>query len=159
MEKVVAKDTNVKAQAQTNVHAETKSAEKDAEFKAKKAAAAKAFADRQKARKEMLVKLAQEVTDKKLIEKLEPATQSFIKEVLNPTVRTGFGGTSFFNKVFGDNPKVGDTITVLDYMKKTLCAKSKLDKAIKEWAEKGIVVEYTEKPNQLESVYKIAKLA
>ena len=69
MEKVA--NTNVKAQdavkpqvaeAQKNEHA----ANKNAEFKAKKAAAAKAFAERQKARKENLVKFAKEVVANKL---------------------------------------------------------------------------------------------
>ena len=63
MEKVA--NTNVKptaptaptAPAQKNEHA----ADKDAAFKAKKKAAAKAFAERQKERKENLVKFAKEV--------------------------------------------------------------------------------------------------
>ena len=44
-------------------------------------------------------------------------------------------------------------------MKKTLQAKGKIDKAIKDWAEKGIIVEYKAAANQLESTYEIKKLA
>lgn len=143
-----------------NTNAQVKGKEfKSEEFKAKKAAAAKKFAENQKARKEALKKLAEELRDKKLVDKLSPEGQKFVNDTLNPAVRSGFGGTSFFNKVFGDNPKVGDTVTLLEYMKRTFAAKAKLDKAIKEWADKGIVVEFKEAANQLESSYKIVKMA
>lgn len=144
----------VAKEVQKNEHA----VKDDAAFKAKKAAAAKKFAENQKARKEMLKKLCQYLKDQKIYDKLAPEYQKFVDDVLAGPARTGFGGQSFFNKVFGDEPKVGDSITLLDYMKKTLQAKGKLDKAIKEWAEKEIVVEFTEKPNQLESVYTIKKM-
>lgn len=142
------------AQVQKNEHTQ----KDDAAFKAKKAEAAKAFAARQKERKEGIKKLFEELKAKNLIEKLAPEHQKLINDVLAGPARSGFGGQSFFNKVFGDTPKVGDHITLLDYMKNTLQAKGKLDKAIKEWAEKGIVVECTEKPNKLESVYTIKKM-
>lgn len=148
-------DTINKSQVQGNAHA----AEKDAEYKAKKAAAAKAFSERQKEKKEMTKKVCQYLVDSKTIDKLPEDLKKFVNETLNPTVARPASGSSFFNKVFGDSPKVGDSITLIDYMKKTLQAKGKLDKAVKEWAEKGIVVEYTAKPNQLESTYTIKKLA
>ncbi|MBR6135561.1 MAG: hypothetical protein IKQ22_03655 [Clostridia bacterium] len=144
--------------ANTQVQKNEHTAKDDAAFKAKKAEAAKRFAENQKARKEGVKKLAEELKAKNLIEKLSPENQKIIEDILNPATRSGFGGQSFFNKVFGDSPKVGDSITLLDYMKKTLQAKGKLDKAVKDWAEKGIVVEFTEKPNQLESVYTIKKM-
>lgn len=157
MEKVAENkaQSQVTGSAQKNEH----SAEKDAEFKAKKAAAAKRFSEKQKERKASLEKLAKEVVDKKLLDKLAPETQKFINDILNPAKTGGFGGQSFFNKVFGDDPKVGDKITLLDYMKKTLQAKGKIDKAIKDWAEKGIIVEFKAAANQLESTYEIKKLA
>lgn len=107
MEKVA--DTNVKpAAAQKNEHA----ANKDVEFKAKKAAAAKAFAERQKERKENLVKFAKEVVANKGFESLSPDAKKFFSECANPVVRTAGGSNqSFINKVFGDAPKVGDSIT------------------------------------------------
>ena len=59
---------------------------------------------------------------------------------MNPVTRSGGTGTSFFNTVFGATPKVGDSVKLIDYMQKTLEGKAKLDKYVKEWNEKGIVV-------------------
>ncbi len=68
-------------------------------------------------------------------------------------------GQAFFHKVFGTAPKVGDSVTLLQYMKSTLKAKADLDKAIKNWAEKGIVVEYkVDNNNMLNSTYTIVKM-
>ena len=158
MEKVA--NTNTKPQAQTaqkNEHA----ADKDAEFKAKKAAAAKAFAERQKERKAAIVENAKKLIDldAKGTIKLPEDLKKFYNELANPVVRTAGGSTSsFINKVFGDEPKVGQSITLLDYMKKTLKSKADLDKAVKLWNEKGIVVEFKAAANQLESTYTIKAL-
>ena len=144
-------------EAQKNEHA----ANKDAEFKAKKAAAAKAFAERQAAlkvdRAEAIKELKALADAKKINLDTMPKTKAWIEK--ETAVRTGNGGVSFFNKVFGDSPKVGDKITLLDYMKKTLKAKADLDKAVKSWAEKGIVVEFKDAANKLEATYTIVKLA
>lgn len=162
MEKVA--NTFVKPQTadkavQTNEHAADKSADKSADFKAKKAAAAKAFAVRQKERKENLVKFAKEVIANKGFESLSAEAKKFFNDCANPVVRTTGGSTqSFINKVFGDTPKVGDTVTLLDYMKKTFKSKADLDKAVKLWAEKGIVVEFKAAANLLESTYTIKAL-
>ena len=43
-------------------------------------------------------------------------------------------------------------------LKKTFKSKADLDKAVKLWAEKGIVVEYKAAANQLESTYTIKVL-
>lgn len=160
MEKV-ANTQNVKPQtgatpaAQKNEHA----AEKSADFKAKKAAAAKAFAERQKERKENLIKFAKEVIANKGFESLSAEAKKFFNDCANPVVRTAGGSNqSFINKVFGDTPKVGDSITLLDYMKKTFKSKADLDKAVKLWAEKGIVVEFKAAASQLESTYTIKAL-
>ena len=153
MEKVAQAQANVKAQANENVKA------KDDEFKAKKAAAAKAFAERQKERKENLVKFSKELVEKKLLDKLSPEAQKFFQDVLNPAKSSGgFGGQSFFNKVFGATPKVGDSVKLFDYMQKTFEGKAKLDKYVKEWAEKGIVVEVKPAANVGETTYTIKKM-
>mgnify|MGYP007056213358 CR=1 FL=1 len=155
MEKVA----EVKGQVQANENKATKDAEKEAAFKAKKAEAAKAFTARQKERKEKLIKLAKDIISKDLLGKFDTELQKFIQEAANPSVSTGFGGTSFLNKVFGDNPKVGDKITLFDYMEKTLHSHETLDKYVKEWAGKGIIVECKEAANALETTYEIKKLA
>ena len=153
MEKVVEK------KAQVNENAAAKDAAKEAEFKAKKAAAAKAFAERQKERKENLVKFSKELVDKKLLDKMSPEAQKFFQDVLNPAKSSGgFGGQSFFNKVFGATPKVGDSVKLFDYMQKTLEGKAKLDKYVKEWAEKGIVVEVTPNAKISDTLYTIKKM-
>ena len=155
MEKVA----EVKGQVQGNVKAEAKAAKNDADFKAKKAEAAKAFAARQKERKENLVKYSKELIEKKLLEKLSPEAQKFFTDAANPVAHAGgFGGATFLNKVFGDNPKVGDSVTLKDYMMKTFKSKSELDKRVKEWAEKGIVVEIKDAPNALDITYTIKKI-
>ena len=62
--------------------------------------------------------------------------------------------------LFGNEAKVGDSITLLDYMKKTLQAKGQLDKAVKQWAEKGTVVEFVEdKAQPFNSKYVIKAIA
>ena len=136
-------------------------AKKEAEFKAKKAAAAKAFSERQAAlkadRAEAIKELKALADAKKISLDAMPKTKAWIEK--ETAVRTSNGGASFFNKVFGDSPKVGDKITLLDYMKKTLRAKADLDKAVKGWAEKGIVVEFKDAANMLEATYTIVKLA
>lgn len=157
MEKVANTQSQVTGSAQKNEHKATN----DAEFKAKKAAAAKAFAERQKQKKEAAIENA-----KKLIElhtkgtiKLPEDLFKFYNDLANPVVRAAGGSTSsFINKVFGDEPKVGQSITLLDYMKKTLKSKADLDKAVKLWAEKGIIVEFKAAANQLESTYTIKAL-
>lgn len=136
-------------------------AKKEAEFKARKAAAAKAFSERQAAlkadRAEAIKELKALADAKKINLDTMPKTKAWIEK--ETAVRAGNGGTSFFNKVFGDSPKVGDKITLLDYMKKTLKAKADLDKAVKGWAEKGIIVEFKDAANMLEATYTIVKLA
>lgn len=164
MEKVA--NTNVKSpltpvseaqKAQKNEH----DAKKEAEFKARKAAAAKAFSERQAAlkvdRAEAIKELKALADAKKISLDAMPKTKAWIEK--ETAVRAGNGGTPFFNKVFGESPKVGDKITLLDYMKKTLKAKADLDKAVKGWAEKGIVVEFKDAANMLEATYTIVKLA
>ncbi len=164
MEKVEGKKEQVEAKAKvTAKEAEVKpvDAKKEAEFKARKAAAAKAFSERQAAlkvdRAEAIKELKALADAKKINLDTMPKTKAWIEK--ETAVRTGNGGASFFNKVFGDSPKVGDKITLLDYMKKTLKAKADLDKAVKGWAEKGIVVEFKDAANMLEATYTIVKLA
>ena len=161
MEQVANKVTQIKPQ--TNDHAASKDATKDAEFKAKKVAAAKAFAERQAAlkadRAEAIKELKALADAKKINLDTMPKTKAWIEK--ETAVRTSGGsGNSFFNKVFGDAPKVGDKITLIEYMKKTFKAKADLDKYCKQWAEKGIVVEFKDNTaNMLESTYTIVKLA
>ena len=154
MEKVA----QVKAEAQKNEKAAAQDAKKDAEFKAKKQAAAKAFAERQKAKKEQVTKLFQWLIDNKQVDKMPEEFKKIVTDYMNPATRSGGTGTSFFNKVFGATPKVGDSVKLIDYMQKTLEGKAKLDKYVKEWNEKGIVVEVKPAADIRETLYIIKKM-
>ena len=134
---------------------------KTEEFKAKKREAAKKCADRKKERAAKVVEKAKAllkiIEDKKI--NLPAEDIEFWKSLANPTVARAATGTSFLNKVFGDSPKVGDKITLMDFMKKTMQGKSQFDKQVKALAEKGITIEYKAAANMLESTYTITKLA
>ena len=154
------KPTNEQSKPQTNEHAAAKDAAKDAEFKAKKAAAAKAFAERQAKLKADRAEAIKEIKAFFADKKLEmPAKVKAWIDSETAGRSAGNSGNNFFNKVFGDSPKVGDKITLIDYMKKTFKAKADLDKYCKQWAEKGIVVEFKEAADMLQSTYTITKLA
>ena len=134
---------------------------KTEEFKAKKREAAKKCADRKKERAAQLTEKAKALVA--LIEakkvNLPAEDVEFWKGLANPTVTRAASGTSFLNKVFGDSPKVGDKITLMDFMKKTMQGKSQFDKQVKALAEKGIIIEYKAAANMLEATYTITKLA
>lgn len=160
--KVAVKDAAVaagKSDVQENEKAVAKDAEKEAEFKQRKAEAAKRFAEKQKQRKQELLAAAKEIVANPAYSQLSDATKKVIQDLLNPTTSSGSAGAAFLNKVFGDSPKVGDSVTLLDYMKRTLKGKAELDKRIKEWKEKGIIIKVEEKPNQFETLYTIESLA
>ena len=62
-------------------------------------------------------------------------------------------------KLFGTTPEVGDKVTLMQVFQKTLKSKAEIDRAVKNWQEKGIIVEFKAAANQLESTYEIKKLA
>lgn len=148
--------------ANTNGTAKAVDKKNDAEFKAKKAEAAKKCAERKKERAAQLVEKAKWLVAQAEAKKINlPAEEiDFWKSIANPVARTAVtGGQSFLNKVFGDSPKVGQSITLLEFMKKTMKAKAEFDRQIKKLAEKGIEIEFKQAANMLESTYTIKKLA
>ena len=158
MEKVA--NTNVKPQAQAvqpNEHA----ADKEAEFKAKKAAAAKAWKERKNqeaaARKETATKLIKYLSDKKI--ELPAEFSKLLNDIANPTSHVSGGTGSLFEKLFGASPKAGDKVTLMEVFQKSYKSKAEIDRYVKSWAEKGIVVEFKPAANMLESTYTIVKLA
>lgn len=136
---------------------------KTEEFKAKKREAAKRCAEKKAKAKEENIARAKEALDilekYKLQDKVNPEFVAWLKGLANPTITRAASGTSFLNKVFGDSPKVGDKITLMDFMKKTMQGKSQFDKQVKALAEKGIIIEYKAAANMLEATYTITKLA
>ena len=163
MEKVAQTKEPVKAQAtaQANEHAASVDAAKLAKFKEQKKAAAKAWKERKDKeaadRVEAAKKLIKFLSDKKV--ELPADLTAFLNGIANPSVRSSGGSNSLFTKIFGATPKVGDSVTLMDYMKKTLKSKADLDRYIKIWAEKGTIIEFKAAPNMLESTYTITKLA
>ena len=135
----------------------------DAAFKAAKKEAAKRFAEKKAAEKKATLE-----NSKKLIEllkkdgsyeKLPEDLKSFLEGLANPQRAAGNGIQGIFKLMFGDNPKVGDKITLRDVFDRTLKGKAEIDAKIKVWAEKGTIVEYTANANPVLSTYEIKKLA
>lgn len=84
--------------------------------------------------------------------------QSFLNNMANPA-STAANNSSLFKMLYGDDPKVGDSITLGDAFNKTLKGKSAIDSYIKKWAEKGIVVSFElNSDNMLQSTYTIEAL-
>ena len=77
---------------------------------------------------------------------LSPAEQQLlIKYSVIPNNRATSQTLVMFHKLFGDEPKIGSTITVQDAILKTLKGKAELVKLFRNLNEKhGIVVEYHE---------------
>lgn len=82
---------------------------------------------------------------------------NFVDDIANPVVHNMHTGV-FFAKVFGNAPRVGDSVTVGEYLQKTFEAKAKLDGYIKKWAKNGVIVEVCNKSNPLETIYTIKQL-
>lgn len=156
-QKVTEKVTAVSAAPTTG--AKVKTPEQLAAFKAAKKEAARKFAERQAAAKKERQEVAAEFL-KFIAEKKVQVPQQYIdllNGLANPVSHNGGNGNTFFNKVFGDSPKAGDKVTLIDYMKKTLRAKKDIDKAIENWKKSGIEVKFNPAPNMLESTYEIVK--
>lgn len=131
--------------------------------KAKREAAIR-FRERRTAEKEERIKKA-----KKLLEvmkengsfdKLDADLQGFVNNLANPVSGNGYSTESVFTKMFGGNPTVGTKVTLREAFNNTLKGKAELDKRVKTWAEKGIIVTYQQdSDNIFESTYTIEALA
>jgi hypothetical protein len=73
----------------------------------------------------------------------------------------GFGnfGTPVFNKLFGDNPTVGKSVTVKDVFDLTFKGPGQMTEWLKKWAAKGDVVEFTSNADLMKATYTIKALA
>lgn len=114
----------------------------------------------QKKARERALQAARTVTD--FITKNVKEVPENVKEALDVLnrVRKGreggvAGQTPIFNKMFGEDPKVGTVVSAYDMLKRTGKGFADINKAIKKWAEQGTVVEFNEE--KLE--YKLTKLA
>jgi hypothetical protein len=95
--------------------------------------------------------------------KLGDDLKAFIAELTrDPSERAttgGFGGPSVFGTIFGELPKIGDTVSLQDIFDKTAKGKSTMDVWLKRWDEKGIKVEFkVNKEKFTQSTYTIKAL-
>lgn len=162
MEKVAEnKSQNVAGKPAAASQTNERTAAKIAELKAKKKEAAKAWKERKDkeaaARKETAAKLIEYLSNKKV--ELPEEFSKLLNDIANPTTHTSGGIGSLFEKLFGSNPQVGQKVTLIEVFNKTYKSKAELDRAVKNWAEKGIIVEFKAAPNMLDSTYTITKLA
>jgi hypothetical protein len=122
--------------------------------------AAKRFTERKREERKTRIENAQKFIDilkKKNIWKDVPEDlQKWMQDVATPK---SFGTTSLFTQLFGDAPKVGDKISLMEAMTKTLKGKTDIERAAKGWAEKGTIVEFKAAPKLIDSVFEIKTLA
>lgn len=95
----------------------------------------------------------------KLFEKLSPDFQDFLNKLANPPVSRST--VSVFDILFGENAKVGTTVTLMEAFQKTMKGKAQIDHFIeKKWKPAGIIVEFENDANNLlNSKYILKKLA
>lgn len=133
-------------------------AKDDAALKAKKAESAKAWKEKKTAEKAKLQKVCADILAKHG-DKLTAEEKAALNAVANPTSNRGGSTSGLFEKIFGDSPKVGQSVTLMDIFQKTFKSKADIDRQVKIWAEKGIVVEYTANADTIKSTYTIKALA
>lgn len=136
--------------------------DKAADFKAKKAEAAKRFKERRAAEKVAAVensgKLIQYLQDNGAYEGLPEELKAFLNGMANPT-RASSGRSEVFTKLFGANPTVGSSITLKEAFERTYKSLADLKTNIKKWAASGIVVEIKEEANMLDTTFTLVSLA
>lgn len=136
---------------------------KIAEQKAKKLANDKRLKELHKKEAADRVKKAGEflkyTKDKGIFDKLPKEYQDFLNAIATPIISRST--VSVFNMLFGDDPKVGTTVTLMEAFQKTMKGKAQIDHFIsKKWAPAGIVVDYEANANNLlDSKYILKKLA
>lgn len=137
-------------------------AQKKEEFKQRKREAAQRFKERraeEKVRfKEDVKALTTELHDSGIWDQLSDESKRIITKWSTPKP-DAIGGTSFFNKMFGDNPQVGDSVTLREAFERTLKGQNNIDYYVtKRWPERGIIVKFEKNDNILESTYTIESL-
>ena len=133
------------------------------EFKRKKRESAQAWKEKKNAEKQKAVENFGKLLDlsKKngWFDALDDELKSFLVKGANPTTAGNAGGVSTFTKLFGENPAIGSTVSLMEVFQKTLKGKAAIDHQIKYWEEKGIVVSFKEdKENIFNSVYTVEAL-
>lgn len=156
---------NVEERVEAGVEAiEEFNVARDEEFKQKKREAAQRFKERRAAEKEerraLSASLMEYLKNEGFWDQLSDEHKNFLQGMCSAATAQHNNNNSLFNKIFGDNPQVGDTVTLREAFERTLKGKNNIDFYVKKWLEKGIVVSFEENTeNLMESVYKIDSLA
>ena len=137
--------------------------QKAAEFKAKKAEAAKRFKERRKAERLDNIAQAQKLIDQlkkdKLYDKISDESKAFLDRLAKPVQQGVANVQSIFSKLFGTEPKVGASFTLLEVVEKTEKGKADIDKLTKKWATEGYIVEFVPNASKLiESKYVLKEI-
>lgn len=138
--------------------------QKSEKFKEMKREAAKRFKEKRAAERNAMFehgkKLYDILKDKPEFNELGEDTRKWLEALANPQSAGGFNNVSVFSKLFGDNPTVGQSISLIDAMTKTLKGKADILKLTKKWSEeKGIVVTFTQNADDVfQSLFTIEKL-
>ena len=145
----------VYAEAQVNQHNE----KDDAALKAKKAESAKAWKAKRDAEEQQKAQTAQELikylADKKidLPEKYSKLLNDFaFKKKATSTVG------NVFTKLFGENPKVGDSVDLFECYKRTYKSVSEIKRLCRDWEKKGIEVEFVQDADVAKSKFILKKM-
>lgn len=147
-----------------NNNFETLPSEQDAKheaLKARKREAAQRYKENREKEKAQLIANAKQFIEEAKAEGLwdmmSDKQRGFIEDLATPAVPVSTKST--FATLFGTSAKVGDTITLNEAFQKTLKGKANLDFYVRKWAEKGIIVEFVQAENILESTYVIRALS
>lgn len=104
--------------------------------------------------------LKKELTEGDWWDDLSDPSRAFIDTLIEGRESRRIATSSgIFRAMFGEEPDVGAEVTLNEAFARTLKGKAALDGVLRKWAAKGIVVSFTENPdNILESVYRLEGL-
>jgi hypothetical protein len=117
-------------------------------------------AEKRKARYENALKLKDELSKVGLLDKLSPAVKEFVLDLCkDPDSRSSSASNGVLQQLFGPTPKVGQSITFEDAVKKTYKGMSTLEHIFKRYEKKGIVITCKiNQQNMLATTYTITAL-
>ena len=130
---------------------------------AKREAAArftKRKAEEKAERLEKSAKLIEQLKKEKMWDRIGPELQDFLTKMSTASANSGAASNSTFSKLFGNAPKVGDKVTLIQCFERTRKGQSEIDRLVRtKWAGNGIEIKYTpDEKDIFKSVYEIVKL-
>ena len=145
---------------QANQHAAEKKVLDAEEQRKKKAESAKAWKEKKDAEEKLKQETAKEfikfLADKKI--DVPEKFSKLLNDFAYKASRNSGSGNTIFNKLFGDTPKVGDSIELVEVFRRTYKSAAEINRLCKEWKAKGIEVEFEQASDNLKSKYVIKKI-